>query len=135
MVGCFPLFFCVKQNTAYELRISYWSSAVCSSDLCRMPATADCLHGGGRTCPTSPATCCWSAFPAPLEHGSRSQRIATAEALSLRGMQFSKVRLSAICRDARRLLRVPGNAGHAPNCIDTTIAAHLFHHAMRNAGG
>src|SRR3546814_2390642 len=51
-----------------------------------------------------------SAFPAPLEHGSRSQRIATAEARSLRGMQFSKVRLSASCRDARRLLRVPGNA-------------------------
>src|SRR3546814_17604923 len=97
---------------------------------CRMPATADCLHGGGRTCPTSPATCCWSAFPAPLEHGSRSQRIATAEARSLRGMQFSKVRLSASCRDARRLLRVPGNAGHAPHCLDTTIAAHLFPNAL-----
>src|SRR3546814_15779824 len=76
-----------------------------------------------------------SAFPAPLEHGSRSQRIATAEARSLRGMQFSKVRLPASCRDARRLLRVPGNAGPAPNCIDTTLAAHLFHPAMRNAGG
>src|SRR3546814_16448337 len=27
------LFFCVKQKTAYELRISDWSSDVCSSDL------------------------------------------------------------------------------------------------------
>src|SRR3546814_1439705 len=27
------MFFCFKQNTAYELRISDWSSDVCSSDL------------------------------------------------------------------------------------------------------
>src|SRR3546814_3423372 len=27
------VFFCVKQNTAYEMRISDWSSDVCSSDL------------------------------------------------------------------------------------------------------
>src|SRR3546814_16375574 len=26
-------FFCCKQKTAYEMRISYWSSDVCSSDL------------------------------------------------------------------------------------------------------
>src|SRR3546814_1110488 len=28
-------FFCFKQKTAYEMRISDWSSDVCSSDLCR----------------------------------------------------------------------------------------------------
>src|SRR3546814_6147348 len=27
------IFFCVKQKTAYEMRISDWSSDVCSSDL------------------------------------------------------------------------------------------------------
>src|SRR3546814_7313020 len=27
------LFFCIKQKTAYEMRISDWSSDVCSSDL------------------------------------------------------------------------------------------------------
>src|SRR3546814_5602790 len=32
---CAFLFF--KQKTAYELRISDWSSDVCSSDLCRSP--------------------------------------------------------------------------------------------------
>src|SRR3546814_10101292 len=31
MVRCF--FFCFKQKTAYEMRISDWSSDVCSSDL------------------------------------------------------------------------------------------------------
>src|SRR3546814_15174131 len=34
------LFFVFKRNTAYELRISDWSSDVCSSDLTRDPARA-----------------------------------------------------------------------------------------------
>src|SRR3546814_5753582 len=29
----YVVFFCFKQNTAYEVRISDWSSDVCSSDL------------------------------------------------------------------------------------------------------
>src|SRR3546814_4312088 len=32
------IFFFLKQKTAYELRISDWSSDVCSSDLCRSPS-------------------------------------------------------------------------------------------------
>src|SRR3546814_9982587 len=32
------LFFFFKQKTAYEMRISDWSSDVCSSDLLRVPA-------------------------------------------------------------------------------------------------
>src|SRR3546814_10454834 len=35
----FELFFFFKQKTAYDLRISDWSSDVCSSDLTRMPAS------------------------------------------------------------------------------------------------
>src|SRR3546814_3004499 len=31
--GCFEVFFFFKQKTAYEMRISDWSSDVCSSDL------------------------------------------------------------------------------------------------------
>src|SRR3546814_2930721 len=37
------VFFFVKQKTAYEMRISDWSSDVCSSDLSQRQA----LHGGG----------------------------------------------------------------------------------------
>src|SRR3546814_1066830 len=33
MIICFCLFFFFKQKTAYEMRISDWSSDVCSSDL------------------------------------------------------------------------------------------------------
>src|SRR3546814_1975882 len=52
------IFFCFKQKTAYDLRMSDWSSDVCSSDLCsspwgaRTPAPA-LLPAGG----TDPAAC------------------------------------------------------------------------------
>src|SRR3546814_13857070 len=42
MVYSNGLFF-FKQKTAYEMRISDWSSDVCSSDLCRPPATRSLL--------------------------------------------------------------------------------------------
>src|SRR3546814_6806036 len=41
-VCCFCLLFFFKQKTAYEMRISDWSSDVCSSDLAR----DDGAHGG-----------------------------------------------------------------------------------------
>src|SRR3546814_4553723 len=37
------LFFFFKQNTAYEMRISDWSSDVCSSDLLLLPSLLSCL--------------------------------------------------------------------------------------------
>src|SRR3546814_8718742 len=42
---CFVVFF-FKQKTAYEMRISDWSSDVCSSDLVGLPRTGSTnLHG------------------------------------------------------------------------------------------
>src|SRR3546814_13852734 len=41
---CFFLFFFFKQKTAYEMRISDWSSDVCSSDLLRRAALAPDAH-------------------------------------------------------------------------------------------
>src|SRR3546814_4007452 len=43
-MACLLFFFFFKQKTAYEMRISDWSSDVCSSDL---PMIAE-LPGGGR---------------------------------------------------------------------------------------
>src|SRR3546814_3612892 len=40
MICLLCIFFFFKQKTAYELRISDWSSDVCSSDLAHVPATA-----------------------------------------------------------------------------------------------
>src|SRR3546814_7611638 len=43
----FSFFFC-KQKTAYEMRISDWSSDVCSSDLaCKSRMTLNCREGSG----------------------------------------------------------------------------------------
>src|SRR3546814_4970282 len=44
-VSCYLIFFFFKQKTAYELRISDWSSDVCSSDLA--PRAAPCCIGRG----------------------------------------------------------------------------------------
>src|SRR3546814_5903358 len=43
VVACLFFFF-FKQKTAYELRISDWSSDVCSSDLCRLSGDKDVDH-------------------------------------------------------------------------------------------
>src|SRR3546814_12933183 len=43
-MSCLILFFCFKQKTAYEMRISDWSSDVCSSDLAR-PQRRTEAHG------------------------------------------------------------------------------------------
>src|SRR3546814_5303395 len=42
---CVYHFFFFKQNTAYEMRISDWSSDVCSSDLAAVDATKAVLIG------------------------------------------------------------------------------------------
>src|SRR3546814_14893922 len=46
------LFFVCKQKTAYEMRISDWSSDVCSSDLQRLPGAAADRRG---SCGAAPA--------------------------------------------------------------------------------
>src|SRR3546814_3850343 len=48
-VVCFVCFFFFKQKTAYEMRISDWSSDVCSSDLLRSSGetTNEDQHRGG----------------------------------------------------------------------------------------
>src|SRR3546814_9440490 len=51
---CYSFFFFFKQKTAYEMRISDWSSDVCSSDLA--PATAERpAPGSGRHAEGDPA--------------------------------------------------------------------------------
>src|SRR3546814_1646937 len=48
MYSCCTLFFFFKQKTAYEMRISDWSSDVCSSDLLTR-LTAEMEFDGGRS--------------------------------------------------------------------------------------
>src|SRR3546814_1616851 len=55
-------FFFFKQKTAYEMRISDWSSDVCSSDLAAKPPRRAPSHGGARAIPSAPP-CTSSASP------------------------------------------------------------------------
>src|SRR3546814_10784655 len=45
---CVCVFFLFKQKTAYEMRISDWSSDVCSSDLRNRDRVAGILHAGNK---------------------------------------------------------------------------------------
>src|SRR3546814_1522696 len=47
-VWLFGVFFFFKQKTAYEMRISDWSSDVCSSDLTDWSCGVAWMNGGGR---------------------------------------------------------------------------------------
>src|SRR3546814_1099025 len=44
MMAVYHTFFFFKQKTAYEMRISDWSSDVCSSDLCQIAAMCTGCH-------------------------------------------------------------------------------------------
>src|SRR3546814_4215930 len=50
---CLYVFFFVKQKTAYEMRISDWSSDVCSSDLIDLPV-GERLDVGGEAAQRGP---------------------------------------------------------------------------------
>src|SRR3546814_891318 len=81
-------FFFFKQKTAYEMRISDWSSGVCSSDLRgrRRPAASDDQHRGrgvwrrtryrGIAAPRRSGALCGEARgPEPAAHGGLRGRI------------------------------------------------------------
>src|SRR3546814_1795247 len=96
--GVLSLFFC-KQKTAYELRISDWSSDVCSSDLLKFPLwfMGDVNHGF-RT-----------IFPVPLALAAswdtdlvqRVHRAAAVEATAA-GVDWTFSPMVDIGRDPRR---------------------------------
>src|SRR3546814_8775792 len=78
MIGCIVVwfvFFFFKQKTAYEMRISDWSSDVCSSDLLKAVLTADgeiacdraVIAAGARAKPLAAAA--GDAVPLDVERG------------------------------------------------------------------
>src|SRR3546814_6269063 len=71
LAGCMVFFF--KQKTAYEMRISVWSSDVCSSD----------LRGPGRTWPL-PATACVIRlrYPGASPEPGRTLQYGNSDALA-----------------------------------------------------
>src|SRR3546814_12311620 len=88
---CFVFFF--KQKTAYEMRISDWSSDVCSSDLTAMRKAAEkALNPAGGWSPTA-AAAFFKKYP-PL---SSAGKVRYAEALMATGDRAGAI---AAARDA-----------------------------------
>src|SRR3546814_2080859 len=71
----FFLFFFFKQQTAYEMRISDWSSDVCSSDLPPVEGRLDRLHGAAR----ADGTVDHPLAPQRRDHVARQQEGVLAE--------------------------------------------------------
>src|SRR3546814_2191011 len=70
-IVCLDFFFC-KQKTAYEMRISDWSSEVCSSDLLRLGVehVVGPLRDRVDPCPTSEPVPLQAGRPHPLGRAS-----------------------------------------------------------------
>src|SRR3546814_8754201 len=70
---CVVYFFFFKQKTAYELRISDWSSDVCSSDLSRPARTRRATRCGTSSTPGGrKSATAWSTSPTIRASASRS---------------------------------------------------------------
>src|SRR3546814_9489471 len=65
LLYCLYIFFFFKQKTAYEMRISDWSSDVCSSDLCLKVAQEEI----NKLCPF------WVEFT-PIKKGRKVERVS-----------------------------------------------------------
>src|SRR3546814_664293 len=72
---CFLLFFFFKQKTAYEMRISDWSSDVCSSDLPTPTPLVPKTMGGSAAAP-APAQPAKAAAPRPAPEPMPSAVVA-----------------------------------------------------------
>src|SRR3546814_10076922 len=66
------MFFCVQQRTAYDMRISDWSSDVCSSDLFSAPGRKE--RAGLGVVPTRLADC-GPLWKRPLDHAGLHWRL------------------------------------------------------------
>src|SRR3546814_8961107 len=74
------LFFFFKQKTAYEMRISDWSSDVCSSDLACRKDTATAYRHGARRPSDSAQAGGDRACGAPAARSFRRSQAASAQA-------------------------------------------------------
>src|SRR3546814_13126356 len=73
MCCCYCCFFFFKQKTAYEMRISDWSSDVCSSDLCGAHPHVPHRHQPAGRCWRGPCAILWRG--ATCRHHGRCRRL------------------------------------------------------------
>src|SRR3546814_17074364 len=101
--------FCFKQKTAYELRISEWSSDVCSSDLVRRRRAP---AGVARSrASRAPRTGTWGSSPARSAHtrAPRRGRIRTPRARERKSVVEGKRVSGRVDRGGRRIINKQTN--------------------------
>src|SRR3546814_7917550 len=96
MNGEWIVFFCFKQKTAYEMRISDWSSDVCSSDLAAQVFQDPSLYQHNSDQP-------WMKFiPCRRQEASAPPDARLPAGIMSRGQGYAKVRRQigrASCRE------------------------------------
>src|SRR3546814_3477313 len=107
------MFFFFKQKTAYEMRISDWSSDVCSSDL-GLPAAVRDLHRAGDPRSAAARLPTPTGFPAPPH---RPQAPSGARRNPGAGLLSAGVPLPGAAAGAARLV-----AGAAPPRLRASLA-------------
>src|SRR3546814_9548631 len=98
------LFFCffLKQKTAYEMRISDWSSDVCSSDLRIVKADVEGVQSGSpvAAAPTSPSKPTSSVAPADGGAPYEEQKLNNVRKVIARRLTEAKQKIGrASCRE------------------------------------
>src|SRR3546814_10410804 len=90
---CYYVFF-FKQKTAYEMRISDWSSDVCSSDLeaRRKPGARGLGHSRGRH-PRTPGDAQPCADPAPFGDPGLEPQLIEGKAIQLHPLRSEERRV------------------------------------------
>src|SRR3546814_4408868 len=110
---CFVIFFFFKQKTAYEMRISDWSSDVCSSDLL---VGGDAVVRRGRDClvrPTAGSSAILPEFRRDLGAVGNRRRVSRLIRRPLLHRRDRCGLRSRICRAAPAARRDWRLAGHA----------------------
>src|SRR3546814_17478361 len=118
----FSWFFFFKQKTAYEMRISDWSSDVCSSDL---PARRTARPGRKRRppLPTRPRT----AIRTQRAHSSRARRPESPRPRSIAGSRANGPTRRPLPKARQRPVRRPKDTvsgGGRPSCRAFTLYEH-----------
>src|SRR3546814_14404059 len=85
--GVAAVFFFFKQKTAYEMRISDWSSDVCSSDL---RSVSRFIQSPLATSVTPPTNCGWSRPSMKIGRASCRERVCQYVSISVVAVSLKK---------------------------------------------
>src|SRR3546814_13786942 len=119
------LFFFFKQKTAYEMRISDWSSDVCSSDLSIRPRSDAQGRGGGggrqrgtshRSAASSSSVRASTQRRPPSASSSSFQNGALVLSQSIRNAQASSAAARWLLETATSTIRAPGSKIGRASC-------------------